>query len=100
MKLSEVIKFLKERMELFQDFPYPRLKDLAEGSQLITFEPNEAVIRFGDEGRFLGIILDGEAEVSGSPAARRCLFRRISFPPLLSVTRLPSNIYRKCSQSA
>jgi acetate kinase len=64
MDLAETIEFLRNKVALFKDFPDARLKELVEGSRIITFEPNEAVIRFGEEGRFLGIHLDGEAEVS------------------------------------
>jgi len=64
MELAEVIEFLRSQAELFKGFPDTRLKELAEGSHITTFEPNEAVIRFGEEGRFLGILIDGEAEVS------------------------------------
>ncbi|NIS79352.1 MAG: cyclic nucleotide-binding domain-containing protein, partial [Anaerolineales bacterium] len=64
MDLPETIEFLRNEVALFKDFPDARLKELLEGSRIITFEPNEAVIRFGEEGRFLGIHLHGEAEVS------------------------------------
>lgn len=34
------------------------------GSRVATFEPDEAVIEFGETGHFLGVLLEGEAEVS------------------------------------
>jgi len=64
MNLAGTIEFLRNNVAVFRDFPDARLKELVEGSRVITFEPNEAVIRFGEEGRFLGIHLEGEAEVS------------------------------------
>lgn len=64
MDLAKIIEFLKNQVALFKGFPDARLKELAEGSRVTTFEPKEAIIRFGEEGRFLGILLDGEAEVS------------------------------------
>jgi acetate kinase len=61
---SSVVEFLKSRVPLFKDFPEARLKELVDGSKVTTFEPNEAVIEFGEEGRFLGVMIDGEAEAS------------------------------------
>lgn len=64
MDNTQVIEFLKTKVELFRDFSLDRLEALVAGSQVITFEPNEAVIEFGKEGLFLGVLLDGQAELS------------------------------------
>jgi len=64
MDRSEVIPFLRERVPLFEDFPQDRLEELVEGSRLVSFEENEAVIEFGEEGRRLLVLLEGEAEAS------------------------------------
>jgi acetate kinase len=64
MNKGELFDFLRKNVELFRYFPDDRLKELIEGSRVATFEPNEAVIAFGEEGRFLGILLKGKAEVS------------------------------------
>ena len=64
MDLPRVAEFLKAKVALFDGFSDDRLEELAKGSRLMTFEPNEAVIEFGDEGRFLGVLIDGNAEVS------------------------------------
>ncbi|MEW6263107.1 MAG: acetate/propionate family kinase [Thermodesulfobacteriota bacterium] len=64
MVSDDIFKFLKEKVALFRDFPEERLTELLNDSQVITFEPNEAVIEFGEEGHFLGVLLDGEAELS------------------------------------
>ena len=64
MNLFEITAFLKSRSPLFANFTDLQLKDLAEGSRITTFEPNEAVIEFGEEGRFLGVLIEGEAEAS------------------------------------
>lgn len=61
---SELIEFLTTRVELFKDFPADKLKELIDGSRVDTFEPNEAIIEFGKEGRFMGVILEGEAEAA------------------------------------
>jgi len=64
MGCAQVIEFLKTEVPLFDGFSDDRLEELAKGSRLMTFEPNEAVVEFGDEGRFLGVLIDGSAEVS------------------------------------
>ena len=64
METIKVIEFLKNRVELFQSFLEAQLRELVDGSHLTTFEANEAIIEFGEEGNFLGILIDGEAEVS------------------------------------
>lgn len=64
MTLQAVLHFLQKEVGLFKDFPVRLLEELVRGSRITTFEPNEAIISFGEEGRFLGILLDGEAEVS------------------------------------
>ena len=64
MNKSEIIDFLKNNVPLFQGFPETRLQELVAGSRLASYEPNESAIRFGEEGRFLGVILEGESEAS------------------------------------
>ncbi|MBF0528555.1 MAG: acetate/propionate family kinase [Deltaproteobacteria bacterium] len=64
METSQVIDYLKTNVPLFQDFPLNRLETLVAGSRIITFEPKEAVIEFGKEGLFLGVLLNGQAEIS------------------------------------
>ena len=54
MEKARAIDFLKEKVELFKDFPPEKMDELAAGSTITTFEPNEAIIEFGEEGRFLG----------------------------------------------
>src|SRR5512137_654293 len=64
MTLLEIAAFLRTRSSLFANFSDLQLKDIVEGSRLTAFVPNEAIIEFGEEGRFLGVLLDGEAEAS------------------------------------
>jgi acetate kinase len=54
-------KFLKV-LPLFKNFSPIELKKLIEKGQLKTFLPQEVIINFGQPGKFLGIIIDGEAE--------------------------------------
>ncbi|MBN2535528.1 MAG: acetate/propionate family kinase [Spirochaetales bacterium] len=60
----DIMDFLTQKVPLFHGFPIEKLKELVEESDLTTFEPNEAIIEFGEAGRFLGILLEGEAESS------------------------------------
>ncbi len=62
MNPAEVAEFLKSKVLLFAGFPEIKLKELIVGSRISTFEPHEAIINFGEEGRFLGVILEGNAE--------------------------------------
>ncbi len=64
MDSKSLFTFLREKVELFKDFPEDKLKELIDGSRLTTFENNEAVIKFGEEGRFLGVLLSGQAEAA------------------------------------
>jgi acetate kinase len=64
MDSPQLIAFLHEKVELFKEFPPDRLDELVKGSRQTTFEGNEAVIEFGEEGWFLGVLLSGQAEAS------------------------------------
>ena len=56
--------FLRTNVPLFKNLPEDKIAGLLKGSRDTTIEPNEAVVEFGEEGRFLGVIVDGDAEVS------------------------------------
>jgi acetate kinase len=64
MNHTALFDFLTSRVGLFAEFPAERVRDLIAGSTLATFEPNEAIIEFGEEGRFLGVLTEGQAEAS------------------------------------
>lgn len=61
---SRYVTFCRERVALFADFEPEALARLVERASVASFEPNEAIIEFGEEARFLGIMLDGRAEAS------------------------------------
>jgi acetate kinase len=56
--------FLRTNVPLFKNLSDAKIADLLKGSRDTTIEPNEAVVEFGEEGRFLGVLVDGQAEVS------------------------------------
>jgi len=64
MKREEVLEFLSRSVDLLKGLDRDLLAQLVAGSALASMEPNEALVRIGEEGRFLGILLDGEAVVS------------------------------------
>ncbi|HAK94693.1 MAG TPA: acetate/propionate family kinase [Planctomycetes bacterium] len=74
---SEIIAFLKSRVPLFAGFSEERLAALVEGSRVVSFEPNEAVIEYGSEVRNFGVVLDGAvaASVMADGGVRRMLGR-------------------------
>ncbi len=53
---------LLESLPLFQSFSPEKLEELVAKSHTKTFAPQEVIIQFGQPGRFLGIMLEGEAE--------------------------------------
>ncbi|MBN1759322.1 MAG: acetate/propionate family kinase [Chitinispirillaceae bacterium] len=64
MNSSAIVDFLLGHTALFSGFPRDKLAGLIEDSRLDTFEPNEAVIEFGEENRFFVVLIEGEAEVA------------------------------------
>lgn len=61
---ESIVEFLRKEVALFSDFSPEKLAELVEGSQVTTYEPNEAIIKFGDDGWFIGVLLDGIAIAS------------------------------------
>ncbi|HTY03738.1 MAG TPA: acetate/propionate family kinase [Rhodocyclaceae bacterium] len=64
MTPAEVKKFLLEKVPLFEGFDTVRIDQIAQESELRTFEGSEAIIECGDEGRFFGVLVSGHAQVS------------------------------------
>ncbi len=58
--MEDVEKFLAD-LPLFKKFSKEKLKKLIETSQVRSFAPEELIIQYGQPGRFLGIILEGQA---------------------------------------
>jgi acetate kinase len=59
--MKQLVELL-ESLPLFQSFSREKLEELVEKSHIKTFAPQEVIIQFGQPGRFLGIMLEGEAE--------------------------------------
>jgi acetate kinase len=51
---------LKEQFALFRDFSDDRLQELINGSKMTTFQPNQTVVRMGEDASFFGLLLEGE----------------------------------------
>jgi acetate kinase len=52
-----------DQLPLFKSFSSKELRELIKKGQIRTYAPHDVIIQFGQPGRFLGIMLDGEAEV-------------------------------------
>ncbi len=61
---NDVLNFLRDSVGLFKGVAEEKIAALLTRSRVSSFEANEAIVEFGEEGNFLGVILDGEAEVS------------------------------------
>ena len=64
MIADQILKFLKTRVSLFEHISDNRLADILLGSRVLSYESNEAVVRFGEEAGFLGVLLEGKLSVS------------------------------------
>ena len=64
MTPSQISDFLRARVELCKQLSSDRLADLVGGSRVVSYEPNEAVVEFGEEASFLGVLLEGELSAS------------------------------------
>ena len=68
----EHLKKFIATLPLFKNFSNKELEGLIKKSHVKTFAPREVIIQFGHPGRFLGIMLEGEAEavVTGKTGER------------------------------
>ena len=64
MTTNEISNFLKSRVSLFQHFSDSRMTELLLGSKVMSYEPNEAIIKFGEDASFLGVLLEGRLSIS------------------------------------
>ncbi len=64
MNEASIIRFLKDNTMLFKEFSEEKIVELVQGSTLRTYEENEGIVWFGEEARFLGVILEGSVMAS------------------------------------
>ena len=64
MSIESIVDFLCNEVAIFHRFPAEKLAELVHGSRIMTYEPNEAIIKFGEEGWFIGVLLEGIAQAS------------------------------------
>jgi len=64
MNPVELAEFLKQRVGLFQHLSDEAIATLVRGSRVVSYEPNEAVIEYGEDADFLGVLLEGEIAAS------------------------------------
>ncbi|HEU5165966.1 MAG TPA: acetate/propionate family kinase [Chitinophagaceae bacterium] len=57
---NNIADFLKKRVSLFENLPENKLTEILQGSRIASYEPNEAVVRFGEDADFLGVLLKGK----------------------------------------
>ncbi|MCX7167852.1 MAG: acetate/propionate family kinase [Rhodocyclales bacterium] len=64
MTNDELIPFLLQNVKLFETFNRDDVEAIIDASDLRTFEGNESIIQCGEEGRFIGVLVDGHGEIS------------------------------------
>jgi acetate kinase len=64
MKQRELIDFLTQHVGLCQGFSDERLEQLVTQSRVVSCEPNEAAVEFGEDASFLGVLLAGDLAIS------------------------------------
>jgi acetate kinase len=64
MNHPQLIEFLKQQLSFCHHFSDAHLRELADGSHMVSFEANEAVAHQGDEARHFGVVLSGVVNAS------------------------------------
>src|SRR5574343_549511 len=64
MSEIDLKRFFLEQVRLFESFPADKVEEIVIKSRLATYEGNEAILETGDEGRFIGVMISGHAEIS------------------------------------
>src|SRR6185369_7085499 len=64
MSEIDLKRFFLEEVRLFESFPADKVEEIVIKSRLATYEGNEAILETGDEGKFIGVMISGHAEVS------------------------------------
>jgi len=64
MSEIDLKRFFLEQVRLFENFPADKVEEIVIKSRLSTYEGNEAILETGDEGKFIGVVISGHAEIS------------------------------------
>lgn len=74
---SEIVNYLKARVPLFGAFTDECLGKLVDGSRIVSFEANEAIVNYGSPPAHLGVVLDGKVtgSVLGAGGIRQTIAR-------------------------
>ncbi len=74
---AEIASYLKTHVGVFGGFTDERLATLVDGSRLVSFEANEAIVHYGAQAKHLGVILSGAvtASVLGGDGTRQTIGR-------------------------
>jgi acetate kinase len=64
MSEIDLKRFFLEQVRLFENFSADKVEEIVIKSRLATYEGNEAILETGDEGRFIGVMISGHAEIS------------------------------------
>ncbi len=74
---TEIASYLKTHVGVFGGFTDERLATLVDGSRLVSFEANEAIVHYGAQAKHLGVILSGAvtASVLGGDGTRQMIGR-------------------------
>ncbi|MFI5131471.1 MAG: acetate/propionate family kinase, partial [Chitinophagales bacterium] len=61
---KHISDFLRKRVTLFEQLSEDKLAEIQQGSRVLSYEPNQAVVRFGEDADFLGVLLKGKLSAS------------------------------------
>ncbi|MFZ2269607.1 MAG: acetate/propionate family kinase [Azonexus sp.] len=64
MSEIDLKRFFLEQVRLFENFSADQVEEIVIKSRLATYEGNEAILETGDEGKFIGVMISGHAEIS------------------------------------
>ena len=64
MSDNQILDFLKSQVGLFKLISDKHIETIAQGSQVRTYEVNEAIVRFGEDANFYGVLMEGTLSVS------------------------------------
>lgn len=67
---AELVDFLKRRVSLCQYLTGDQLIAMVDGSPVLSYEPHQAVVEFGEDATFLGVLLSGELAASVADGGR------------------------------